>query len=392
MNELRLGVIGVGSVVREIYENLYYSSKYSDFISVEAVAEPQEKRMNEFCDKHDIPASRRFTDYEEMLDSCELDAVHVNTPDSLHEEPTVAALEAGLDVLLPKPFADSVAAAHKMRMTAKKAGRLIGVDFHKRGDPRLIEARQRYRSGRYGEFQYANWQMMDRLMVADPNHDPPFFATSDFAEKNSPISFLTVHMAYSFIEVVGLRPVAVRTQGWSQKLPSLSPISVQGYDMCDTEVVFENNGVAHFVTGWHFPDPSPTISNESTRTICTDGVLDIMHTAGLWEITARDGVEDPNILFQTTDIDGMVTGFGMSVPGDLLTNFIERRDGALDDAETEELLSPMQLGFWATAIVEAAHESLRRGEGTDNGVTFGAQVQVEDLLRERLGGDAEQYI
>jgi predicted dehydrogenase len=391
MKKLKLGVVGVGSVVREIYESLYYSSQYSDLISVVAVAETQEKRLNEFCDQHDIPSSRRFTDYEEMITECDLDAVHVNTPDSLHEGPTVRALDAGLDVLLPKPLAESIGAAHRMRKAARRNDRMIGVDFHKRGNPQVIEARQRYQSGRYGEFQYGSWEMMDRLLVADPNHEPPFFATPDFAEKNSPISFLTVHMADTFMHITGLRPVAVRTVGWSQKLPSLRPTPVNGYDMCDTEVVFENDGVINFITGWHFPNPAPTISNHRARMICTDGVLDIMHTYGYREMTAH-GVEDPNVLFQTTDVDGTVTGFGMSVPGDLLQKFAECRDGSLPASETEGLLDPMTMGFWSTAIVEAAHESLNAGRTTDNGVTFGKRLLVRDLLEERLGGEADEYL
>lgn len=391
MTELRLGVVGVGSVVREIYENLYFSSAYSDFISVEAVAETDEDRLNEFCDKHDIPPSKRFTDYEQMIEACELDAVHVNTPDSLHEEPTVAALDQGLDVLLPKPLADSIGSAHRMRLAANRNGRLIGVDFHKRGNPQVIEAQQRYQAGRYGQFQSAHWEMLDRLMVADPNHEPPFFASSDFAEKNSPISFLTVHMADTFMQITGLRPVAVRAQGWSQKLPSLQPKSVHGYDMCDTEVIFENNGVAHFVTGWHLPNPSPTISNHRARTICTDGVLDIMHTSGFCEIT-HEGVQDENVLFQRTDRDGTVSGFGMSVPGKLLRKFVQRRDGRLPSSEAKELLNPITLGFWSTAIVEAAHESLRRGECSGNGVTFGRQLHIRDLLQDRLGDAADDYL
>jgi len=390
MNKLRLGVIGTGSVVREIYQYLYFYSNYSNLISIEAVAESQEDRLNKFCNENSMPYEKRYTDYKEMINSCVLDAVHVNTPDSLHEEPTITALENGLDVLLPKPLSDNILSAHRMRTAAKSNNRLIGVDFHKRGDPRVIEGRHRYRSNHYGEFQYADWHMMDRLLVADPNHDPPFFATPDFAEKNSPISFLTVHMADSFMHIVGLRPIAVRANAWSQKLPSLKPKSVHGYDMCDTEVVFENNGIAHFVTGWHWPNTTPTLSREFTRTICTDGIFEIMHTSGVWEIT-HNGIEDPNILFQTTDPDGTVIGFGMSVPGNLLCKFAQRRDGLLSESEIESFYDPITLGFWSSVIVEAANLSLRNGERTENGVTFGEEIKVSSLLDEQLGSEASKY-
>ena len=46
MNKLRLGVIGTGSVVREIYQYLYFSSEYSHLLSIEAAADPQRGRRS----------------------------------------------------------------------------------------------------------------------------------------------------------------------------------------------------------------------------------------------------------------------------------------------------------------------------------------------------------
>ncbi len=40
MDQLRLGVIGTGSVVREIYQHLCFHSAYSPILSVEAAADP----------------------------------------------------------------------------------------------------------------------------------------------------------------------------------------------------------------------------------------------------------------------------------------------------------------------------------------------------------------
>jgi len=75
-----------------------------------------------------------------------------------------------------------------MIQAAKSADAFWGWIFHKRQDPRLKEAEARFRSGRYGVFQ-ALFYMLDKLLVADPNHTPRFFASKDFAERNTPISF-----------------------------------------------------------------------------------------------------------------------------------------------------------------------------------------------------------
>ena len=392
MEKLKLGVIGTGSVVREIYQYLYFSSEYSHLLSIEAAADPNEKMLNEFCDKYDIPADRRFSSYESMIENVKLDAVQVNTPDSLHEQPAIHALNAGLDAIIPKPLADTVAGAHRIIEAAKQSGRLIGVDFHKRDDPRIKEAKARYQSDQYGRFQLAVWYMLDKLMVADPNHEPRFFASDNFAEANSPISFLTVHMADALISIVGLKPVAVRACAWSQKLPSLKPIPVNGYDLCDTEVRFEGGGTAHIITGWHLPNAAHAMTVQSSRMICTEGMLDLnLDTPGYHEL-GPEGIQERNPLFRNFEADGTVTGYGMSRPGRLYQKLLRNRNGELTDAERTDLSNPVEQGFWTTVILEAAEHSLSNSSRDKDGVITGSEVNIDELLKTQLGSAAKTYL
>ena len=392
MNKLRLGVIGTGSVVREIYQYLYFQSEYSSLLSIEGAADPDAQALHDFADKHQIPRDRVFGNYEEMIDRLDLDAVQVNTPDSLHCQPTVHALARGLDVMLPKPLAETISDAHVMLAAARDHHRLMAVDFHKRDDPRIREVAAQYQRGVYGRFQTAVWYMLDKLLVADPNHTPRFFASADFAEKNSPISFLTVHMVDAFLRIVSLRPTRVRTVAFAQKLPSLRPVAVNGYDLCDTEIVFSGGGVAHIITGWHLPNTAPAITVQSARIICTDGLVDLaLDASGLRDITA-EGIEERNSLFRNFETDGTVSGYGMDYPGRLYETLVRHRDGNLGADEYAEMMSPFQVGFWATVVCEAAQQSLARGTPCRDGVVHGAEIEAEALLRERLGGAAEDYL
>ncbi|OHB81056.1 MAG: hypothetical protein A2W31_11565 [Planctomycetes bacterium RBG_16_64_10] len=391
MDQIRLGVIGAGSVVREIYRYLYFHSQYANLLSIEAVADPNEAALRAFCDQYQVPADRRFANYQPMVEQIPLDAVQVNTPDSLHEEPTIFALERGLDVLVPKPLADRIDSAHRMIQAMHASGRLIGVDFHKRDDPRIKECQARYASGAYGQFQLAQWYMVDRLMVADPNHQPRFFASADFAERNSPISFLTVHMADAFLRMVNLKPIKVRAHGWKQKLPSLAPIGVDGYDLCDTEIIVENGGVAHIVTGWHLPNTAHAITVQGARIIGTDGYLDLALDMPGYREVIGEGIVERNPLFRNFESDGTVTGYGMSRPGRLYQKFIAHRNGQLPADELAVLRGLFELGFWTTVVCQAAEESLRRGQQTDRGVVHGTEIDVATLLVEQLGSAAAAY-
>jgi len=392
MEKMRLGVIGVGSVVREIYQYLYFSSDFSRLIEVLAVADPNDEYRNWFCDTYGIPPERRFTDYTEMLERVELDAVHVNTPDHLHAAPAVAAMQRGLDVLVPKPTAATVRDADAMIQTARETGRMLVVDFHKREDPRFKEAETRYQSGRYGQLQVAVWYMLDKIMVADPNREPAFFASPDFAEKNTPISFLTVHMADALMKITHLRPVAVRAVGWSQRLPQLRPRPVRGYDCCDTEIRFENGAVAHIITGWHLPDTAHATTVQSARMICTDGLIDFnIDRPGYFEIHP-DGIFEVNPLFKNFERDGTVTGYGITSPGRLLQKILAARQGRLSDEERTQLMDPLELGFFTTLVCAGAEESLEQGRTVAEGVTEGANIDLKNLLTRDLGAErAAQY-
>lgn len=386
--KLRVGIIGTGAVVREIYQHLYFSSHYADKLEIVAAADPNEAGLNWFGELAKLPANRRFTDYRAMLAHAELDAVQVNTPDHLHAAPTVAALEAGLDVIVPKPTAATVKDAHAMIQAARKSGRFLGIDFHKRDDPRIKEAEARFQSGRYGTFQLAVFYMLDALFVVDPNHTPRFFATPDFAEKNTPVSFLTVHMADALMKIVNLVPVQVRAVGWSQKLPSLRPIPVNGYDLVDTEITFASGAVAHVITGWAIPNAAHATTVQSSRIICSDGVIDLgLDSPGLREIH-DDGIFEVNPLFRNFEKDKTVTGYGISNPGRLYQQALALRNGNLTAADRETLFGPAALGFYTTLVLEAGERSLAEGRKNAEGVTCGTTVDLRQLVTEQLGATA----
>lgn len=386
--KLRLGVIGAGAVVREIYQHLYFRSHYSALLKVSAVADPNEEYRNWFGDLAGIPPVHRFSNHSEMLKHVEMDAVQVNTPDHLHCGPTVDALKGGLDVVVPKPTAATVKDAHTMIEAAKKTGRFLGIDFHKREDPRFKEAEARFQNGRYGIFQTAVFYMLDKLMVADPNHSPRFFASPDFAEKNTPVSFLTVHMADALMKVVRQVPVHVRATGYAHKLPALQPIAVDGYDLVDTEIRFESGALAHIITGWALPNSAWATTVQSARIICSDGLIDLgLDTPGLREIHA-DGIFEVNPLFRNFEKDNTVTGYGISSPGRLYQQILALRNGELSADQLAAALDPMTLGFHTSLVLEGAEKSLAEGEHIRGSVTLGAGVDLKRMTIDEIGSEA----
>ena len=92
-------------------------------------------------------------------------------------------------------------------------------------------------------------------------------------------------------------------------------------------------------------------------------------------------------LFLCPQVDGTVSGYGLSYPGHLLEKMSQHRRGQLPADEHDRMMGLRELGFDATAVCHAAELSLQRGAATSNGVVHGVDVDVPALIREQLGHD-----
>ncbi len=93
-----------------------------------AVAEPDPVRRRFFGERFGVDPSARFADFRELLGGpSRADFALVTTPDDLHVEPAVLALERGYHVLLEKPMATDEAACERLVEASEKTGRLLQI-------------------------------------------------------------------------------------------------------------------------------------------------------------------------------------------------------------------------------------------------------------------------
>ena len=115
--KLRVGVIGTSW-----YADLAHLPRVKSHPGAElaAICGRDRARADEMAAKYGIPLV--FTDYRDMIEKGDLDALIVSTPDDLHYPMTMAALDAGLHVLCEKPLALNRAQAVEMYEKAEAAG------------------------------------------------------------------------------------------------------------------------------------------------------------------------------------------------------------------------------------------------------------------------------
>ena len=95
----------------------------------------------------------------------ECDAVLITTPNRFHEEYAVSALDAGLDVLLEKPLAHSLASAERIAEAARDAEGFCMVGFNNRFAEPVQVIKGYQAEGRFGETNHVEANYVRRRGV-----------------------------------------------------------------------------------------------------------------------------------------------------------------------------------------------------------------------------------
>ncbi|HEX2780585.1 MAG TPA: Gfo/Idh/MocA family oxidoreductase [Gemmatimonadaceae bacterium] len=118
---LRVGIIGAGKMARH---HIRAIGQLRSAI-VAAIADPVSTSREAASPL--APSARLFESYDRMLREEALDVVHVCTPPSTHVAAATAALLAGCDVYVEKPFAESAREASELLALASERGRRVSA-------------------------------------------------------------------------------------------------------------------------------------------------------------------------------------------------------------------------------------------------------------------------
>jgi predicted dehydrogenase len=127
--------------------------KQADGATLSAVCSRDPRKAANFAAHFEAP--RRFADLHAMLEDRDIDALYIATPNNLHAEQTLAALESSKHVLVEKPMALTVGDAEAMVERAQAVHRLLGVGFHLRHHPVHREIKRVLDEGRLGQLAFA---------------------------------------------------------------------------------------------------------------------------------------------------------------------------------------------------------------------------------------------
>jgi predicted dehydrogenase len=143
-----------------------------------AVCQRDPKKLKTIQDAFGIP--RGYTDYDELLQDPDIDAVHINTPIPDHAEQSIKALKAGKHVACTVPMATSIADCKRIVDLTKKTGlnyMMMETVVYAR---EYLYVKELYDRGDLGKIQFlqaSHQQDMDGWPKYWPGLPPMWYAT-----------------------------------------------------------------------------------------------------------------------------------------------------------------------------------------------------------------------
>lgn len=194
---LRVAIIGAGQVADRVHAS-YYSTRND--VQMAAVMDSRLEQAQAFAGRHAIPSA--WQDVHKMLQAVEPDVVSVCSPNRFHYEHVMAALEAGCHVMCEKPPAMTPQEADRMRIAARRSGKVLAYDFHHRFalDTQLL--REAVMNGTFGEIYFTTAQALRRCGVPGWG-----VFTNKSLQGGGPLIDIGIHMLDAAMYVLGFPAV-----------------------------------------------------------------------------------------------------------------------------------------------------------------------------------------
>lgn len=153
LSSVRLGVVGLG-LMGSGHARAVLAGKVPG-CELAAVCDVDSRRTGAF------EGALRFSDASEMFRSGKIDAVLIATHHYAHTDIGIAALKAGLHVLVEKPISVEKADALKLIAAHRDRKQVFAAMFNQRTDPYYRKLRHLVTTGELGRIQRINWIITD---------------------------------------------------------------------------------------------------------------------------------------------------------------------------------------------------------------------------------------
>jgi myo-inositol 2-dehydrogenase / D-chiro-inositol 1-dehydrogenase len=257
-DRIRVGQIGLGRIAQGHDMPGVIKSELADFVAIcdldsKRVADGLKIVEKSYTDRGmQAPQIRTFDNYRELIGRRDIDAVVISTPDHWHAEIALAAVNAGKDVYLQKPFTMTHAEGVLLRDAVKRNGRILQIGSQQRSWEQFRRAAELIRSGRIG-----NVQRVEIGLPTDPTAEnaPPqaIPQTLDYNQwlGSTPFKYYTEMRVHPNVDYS--RPGWLRNDAYC--LGMITGWGSHHYDTMHWALGFDKAGPSRVEGKGEFPDP-----------------------------------------------------------------------------------------------------------------------------------------
>ena len=143
MQKFGLGVLGLGEG-----RSIISAGVASPLWEVVSLCDVNEQLCRQRCAEFGL---NNFTSsYDELLRNKDVDVIGIYTPDHLHAEHVIKALQAGKHVICTKPFLDNLTRAREVLEAQRRSGKQVMVGQSTRFFAPFIRQREHFETGAFG--------------------------------------------------------------------------------------------------------------------------------------------------------------------------------------------------------------------------------------------------
>lgn len=147
MKTVKIGIVGLGRLGKRHAQNLRYRVEGADLVAACSIVQEELNWAGE-----ELGITQKYTDYDEMLEKADLDAVFLVSSSSMHAAQVMKALDAGLHVFTEKPMGINLAECQKVEeVVARHQDQVFFIGFVRRFDPSYSYAKKLIDDGVIGE-------------------------------------------------------------------------------------------------------------------------------------------------------------------------------------------------------------------------------------------------
>jgi predicted dehydrogenase len=325
MSRIKVGVIGLGDHgVR--HTRLFAEQPEAEVV---AVSSRDPERAKAVAAMFDIP--RWYSDYRDLVQDPDVEAVDVVTEVSRHAEVVLAALGCGKHVLVEKPMSLDLAETDRILELASRQNRVLMVCYIERFEPRRALIKSQIEQGQLGQLV----SLYGRRNAVRRFFDMPRFRVHPIVLEPG---IHTVDLALWYA-AEPVRKVYAATRRVAD--PAIA-------DVFWAMLTFESGLVGVIEEIWAMPNGAPANLDAAWEVIGTRGTVQLRDPADSFTIWTAEGVKSPDTHIGP-EVAGRLSGALRNEFGYFLSCVRANRPPAYGTAE--EIRQVTQVGL---AIIESA--------------------------------------